>query len=46
MERHVLHPTDEGVPQGGPISPALANWALDGLDRLLREHFPKYEGRF
>lgn len=41
LERHVLHPTDEGVPQGGPISPVLANWALDGLDRLLRERFPK-----
>lgn len=41
LERHVLHPTDEGVPQGSPISPALANWALDGLDTLLRERFPK-----
>jgi len=25
MEKHVLHPTDEGTPQGGICSPALAN---------------------
>ena len=41
MERHVLHATDEGTPQGGPLSPVLANLALDGLERLLRERFPK-----
>src|SRR5207247_2958894 len=29
----------EGTPQGGIISPALANWALDGLQRLLAERF-------
>jgi RNA-directed DNA polymerase len=25
MEKHVLHETTEGTPQGGIISPALAN---------------------
>jgi RNA-directed DNA polymerase len=25
MEKHVLHPTEEGTPQGGIISPGLAN---------------------
>jgi len=40
MEKHVLHETAEGTPQGGIISPALANFALDGLERLLKEKFP------
>ena len=43
MEQHVLYPTEEGTPQGGIISPTLANLALDGLERLLRAHFPKRE---
>ncbi|MBL3529226.1 MAG: hypothetical protein JMN27_04875 [gamma proteobacterium endosymbiont of Lamellibrachia anaximandri] len=29
------HPTPEGVPQGGPLSPLLANVVLDDLDKLL-----------
>lgn len=41
MEKHVLHPTEEGTPQGGIISPVLANMTLDGLERLLRERYPK-----
>jgi len=40
MEKHVFHPTTEGTPQGGIASPALANYALDGLERLLREKYP------
>jgi RNA-directed DNA polymerase len=40
MEKHVLHETTEGTPQGGIVSPALANCALDGLERLLKEKYP------
>ena len=31
----ILEPTEEGVPQGGPLSPLLANLLLDDLDREL-----------
>src|SRR2546426_4258594 len=41
MEKHVLHPTEEGPPQGGIISPVLANMTLDGLERKLAGLFPK-----
>lgn len=37
----ILNPTDEGTPQGGIISPTLANMALDGIQRLLEERFKK-----
>lgn len=33
-----LAATDAGTPQGGIISPTLANMALDGLETLLRQH--------
>ncbi|MGZ3434343.1 MAG: group II intron reverse transcriptase/maturase [Isosphaeraceae bacterium] len=39
LEEHAWFATTEGTPQGGIVSPAPANWALDGLQRLLAEHF-------
>ena len=39
LEKHVSFATTEGTPQGGIASPALANRALDGLERLLVRSF-------
>jgi len=41
MDQHILYATEEGTPQGGICSPVLANLTLDGLERKLREHYPK-----
>ena len=35
LEHDALHETTEGTPQGGPLSPLLANLLLDRLDREL-----------
>jgi RNA-directed DNA polymerase len=39
-KRH-LNPTKAGTPQGGLISPILANMALDGIEKLLLTIYPK-----
>ena len=40
IEKHVLSPTETGVPQGGICSPVIANLALDGLEQLLKAYSP------
>lgn len=37
MENALVSPTEEGTPQGGPLSPLLSNIVLDELDRELEK---------
>lgn len=39
IETKKLFPTEEGAPQGSPISPVICNMVLDGLQPLLKKHF-------
>jgi RNA-directed DNA polymerase len=45
MDGGKLFPTEEGVPQGGTISPLLANIALHGLERFIVENAPRTDKR-
>jgi RNA-directed DNA polymerase len=38
MDKHVLSPTEAGVPQGGICSPVIANLALDGLETAIKAY--------
>jgi RNA-directed DNA polymerase len=40
LENRTLFPTEAGTPQGGIISPTLANMVLNGLEPLLWKTFP------
>lgn len=46
IDKKALYPTDAGVPQGGIISPVIANLALDGLESQLKARFPKVKVNF
>jgi len=39
IDREVFNQTEEGTPQGGIISPTLANMTLDGLEAALVQRF-------
>lgn len=43
--QNALFPTDAGTPQGGIISPAIANMTLDGLEAMLAKKFPNARQR-
>jgi len=44
MDKHVLYPTETGVPQGGVASPVLMNLALNGLESYLKGALPRRQG--
>jgi RNA-directed DNA polymerase len=41
IDKDTYYPSKEGVPQGGIISPLIANMTLDGLETELRKRYPK-----
>ena len=41
VENGITYPTRKGVPQGGIISPTLANMVLDGLEEVIRKSVPR-----
>jgi RNA-directed DNA polymerase len=45
MEDKNLFPTDEGTPQGGVISPLLANIALHGIENELNDWVKTWKGK-
>lgn len=45
MEADRLSSTDEGTPQGGVVSPLLANIALHGMETALRSAYTEREGK-
>jgi len=45
FEENLYH-TDRGTPQGGLISPILANMTLDGIESILNEQYPDMKVHF
>lgn len=44
MEAGSLHDTESGTPQGGVASPVLANFALNGMQKMLTDLIPHGTG--
>jgi RNA-directed DNA polymerase len=44
MDKHILYPTEAGVPQGGVASPVMMNLALNGLERHIKNAIPTSQG--
>jgi RNA-directed DNA polymerase len=44
MDGEEIFPTTAGTPQGGVISPLLANIALHGMETIISEKFPRRRG--
>jgi len=44
LEDDVFNPTEQGTPQGGVISPLLANIALHGMEQVVKNKFPISRG--
>ena len=45
VDNKVLFPTEEGTPQGGVISPLLANIALHGMEEIIKDFVTKLPGK-
>ena len=41
VEKGITYPSRKGTPQGGIVSPTLANMTLDGLEEAIRSAVPR-----
>ncbi|GAA5818217.1 MAG: group II intron reverse transcriptase/maturase [Methanobrevibacter sp. CfCl-M3] len=45
VDNNIFHSTDKGTPQGGSLSPLLANIALNGMEKLLGISYKEYTNK-